>query len=114
MATVKYVLLVPLNFNDGSEIPKEVREQLFEELFVLAGGYHIAGAGTGAYRMADGSKQVDHTLEVWIALEEEGVPELKRIVATYAGIFQQEALFLERTGGTVEFVTPRTDGGAAK
>src|SRR3954447_1500461 len=103
MDKVKYVLLVPLNYNDTSEVPAEVRDQLFEELYVLAGGYHIAGTGTGAYRMRNGSRQVDRSLEVWIAVEEADVPALKRIVAAYATILDQEALYLERTGGTVEF-----------
>lgn len=114
MAKVKYVLLVPLNYNDGSEVPKDVRDQLFEELFVLAGGHHIAGTGTGAYRMRDGSKQVDHSLEVWIAVEEEDIPALIRLVAVYAGILKQEALSLEHTGSTVEFVAPLIVGGPAK
>ena len=47
MARPKYVLLLPLNYNDGSEVPKDVRDMFLEELFVLAGGYHIAGAGRG-------------------------------------------------------------------
>ena len=114
MARVKYVLLVPVTYNDGSVVPKELRGQLFDELFVLAGGHHVAGVGTGAYRMQDGTKQVDHSLEVWIAVEEVDVPALKRIVATYAGISKQESLYLERTGGTVEFIAPLIAGGTAR
>jgi hypothetical protein len=113
MPRAKYVLLLPLNYNDGSEVPKEVRDRFFDEVFVLAGGYHIAGTGTGAYRMQDGTKQVDHSLEVWIAVEEADVPALKQLIATYAGILKQESLYLERTGGTVEFVAPLSTGGTA-
>lgn len=114
MARVKYVLLMPLTYNDGTEVPKELRDQFFDELFVLAGGHHVAGEGRGAYRMQDGTKQVDRSLEVWVALEEEDVPALRRIVATYAGLLKQESLYLERTGGTVEFITPLIAGGAAR
>lgn len=114
MARPKYVLLLPLNYNDGSEVPKEVRDGFLEELFILAGGHHIAGSGTGAYRMRDGTKQVDHSLQVWVAVEEEDVPALKRIVATYAGILKQESLYLERAGGTVEFIAPLSVGGTAQ
>jgi hypothetical protein len=114
MARPKYVLLLPLNYNDGSEVPKQVRDEFLDELFILAGGYHIAGSGTGAYRMQDGPKQVDHSLQVWVAVEEEDVPALKRIVATYAGILKQESLYLERAGGLVEFIAPLSVGGTAQ
>jgi len=110
----KYVLLVPLDYNDGSEIPKNLRDQFFEELFVLAGGYHIAGVGTGAYQMQDGTKQTDNSLEVWIALDAADEPALKRIVSVYAGILKQESLYLERTGGTVEFIAPLVPGGTSR
>jgi hypothetical protein len=54
MAKVKYVLLLPLTYNDKSKVPKNVKDQILDELFALAGGYHIAGAGKGAYRMKSG------------------------------------------------------------
>ena len=47
MAREKYVLLFPLTFNDGSKVPKKVLEAFKDELFVLAGGYTIAGTVTG-------------------------------------------------------------------
>jgi len=52
-------VLLLLNCNDGSEVPKEVRDKFLEGLFVLAGGFTIAGTGTGAYRMRGGSNQID-------------------------------------------------------
>ena len=111
MGKIKYVVLFPLNYNDGSTVPKAVLDQFLDELFVLAGGYYIAGKGPGAYRMQDGTKQVDESAAIWVAVLEEEVPELKRIVAVYAGILGQESMYLERTGGTVEFVPPIVGGG---
>jgi len=114
MPSAKFVLLLPLNYNDGSEVPKTVRDQFLEDIYVLTGGYTVAGTVEGAYRMRDGSKKTDHSLEVWIAVEEADEPALKRIVATYAGILKQESLYLERTGGTVEFIAPLIVEGTAK
>jgi hypothetical protein len=111
MAKEKYVLLLPLTYNDRTPIPKSVRDHVFDELFVLAGGYHVAGVGRGAYRMKNGSKQVDHSLEVWVAVEEEDVPALKQLVAKVALMLNQESIYLERTGGSVEFIAPAAVGG---
>lgn len=106
MTKVKHVLLLPVNLNDGSRVPKDVLDQIFDDLFVLAGGYYVAGEGDGAYRMRDGAKQVDRSLAVWIAVEEHEIPELKKLVGQIGAKLDQESMYLERTGGTVEFVPP--------
>jgi hypothetical protein len=111
MDRAKYLLLLPLTYNDRSQIPKSVRDHVLDELFILAGGYHIAGVGQGAYRMRNGSKQVDHSLEIWVAVEEEDVPSLKQLVAKVAQMLKQECIYLERTGGSVEFIAPAGVGG---
>jgi len=114
MAKAKYVLLLPLTYNDHSPIPKTVRDHIFDELFILAGGYHIAGVGRGAYRMKNGSKQVDRSLEVWVAIEEEDIPLLKQLVAKIGEMLKQESIYLERTGASVEFIAPAAVGGSVQ
>jgi len=111
MARPKYLLLLPLTYNDKSKVPKSVRDQILNELFVLAGGYYIGGTGKGAYRMKSGEKKVEHCLEVWVAVEEEDVPALKAMVARFAAMLGQEMIYLERTGGSVEFIPPSPVGG---
>ena len=58
MAMVKYVLLLPLTYNNKKKVPKDVRKRIFDELYRLANGCYIAGQGEGAYRMKSGKKQV--------------------------------------------------------
>jgi hypothetical protein len=111
MAKVKYVLLLPLTYNDGSRVPKKVRDQIEEEIYLLAGGFRYGAAGKGAYRMRNGQKQIDVTQEVWIAVEEEDEAALKQLVGRFAALLDQETLYLERTGGTVEFIPPSPVGG---
>lgn len=106
MSKIKHVLLLPLNYNDGSSIPKDVLDQIFSDLFVLAGGYYIAGEGDGAYRMKDGTKQVDRSLAVWVAVDENDIPELKKLSGRIASELDQEAIYLERSGSTVDFIPP--------
>jgi prepilin signal peptidase PulO-like enzyme (type II secretory pathway) len=111
MAKVKYVLLLPLTYNDKSKVPKSVKDQILDELFLLAAGYHIAGVGKGAYRMKSGQKQIDYSLEIWLAVEEDDVPALRQMVARFGAMLGQEAMYLERTGGTVEFIPALAVGG---
>jgi hypothetical protein len=114
MPKVKFVLLLPLTYNDGSEIPKAVHEQIEEEIFLLAGGYRYGGTGKGAYRIQSSEKQIDVTAEGWIVIDEDQEPALKQLVAKFAAILGQETLYLERTGGAVDFIPPLTPGEAPK
>ena len=102
----KYVLLLPLNYNDGRVVPQKVLEGMLDEIFVLAGGYSIAGTVKGAYRMNDGTKQEDDSLQIWIGVWEQEVPELKNMVAKFGKTLGQETMYLERTGGTIDFIPP--------
>ncbi len=104
MAKVKFTLLIPLKYNDGTQIPDEERDAVFNEIYLLAGGYTSAGNVTGAFRMADGSKQLDQTTPVWVVIDEEKESTLKVLTRRICSRLKQEAIYLERTEGTVEFL----------
>ena len=105
MAKVRYIMLLPLTYNDGTRVPKKVRREIEDEIFVLASGYRYGAAGKGAYRMKDGTKQVDITQEVWIVVEEQDEVALKALAGKIAALLGQESIYLERVG-TVEFIPP--------
>ena len=107
----KFILLVPLRYNDGAEVPNQVILDFQEKLFALGGGFTIAGTVEGAYRMADGTKRIDHSLEIWIGLKEEYVPDLEQAVAELGAKLGQESMYLERTGGMIHFIPPQRSGG---
>src|SRR6266404_377468 len=90
MAKVKFILLLPLTYNDGTRVPKKVRVQIEGEIFMLAGGFRYGAAGPGAYRMKNGQKQIDVTQEVWIAIEEKDEAALKEMVGGFAALLGQE------------------------
>lgn len=113
MAKVKFVLLLPLTYNDGSQVPKDVMDRIEADLFVLAGGYAIAGTGKGAYRMRDGSKQIDETLQMWVVVDEEDESALRELVAGFGELLGQESMYFERTTSTVEFVASTPLGGSS-
>lgn len=103
----KFILLIPLNYNDGTEVPKEVILDFQEELFLLGGGFTEAGTVKGAYQMEDGSRQVDHSLQLWIGLPDEYIPDLERLVGRLGAKLGQESMYLERTGGQIHFIPPQ-------
>ena len=104
MAKVKFILLVPLTFNDGSEVSKDVLAGIEDELFVLAGGCTVNGTVKGSYRMSDGSKQTDTLLELWVVVAEEDQGELRELVGKYGRMLGQESMYLERVNSDVEFI----------
>jgi hypothetical protein len=107
----KFILLVPLNYNDGTEVPKEIILDFEMELFALGGGCTNAGTVEGAYQMADGSRQVDQLLQLWIGLPEEYVPELETLVGQLGKKLGQESMYFERTGSRITFIPPQCSGG---
>ncbi len=103
----KVVLLLPLTFNDGSEVPRPVLERIFEELFAAFNGYTIAGEVEGAYRMQSGAKQIDTCLEVWVLVEAaKELDSLRKKAAQFCKTLGQECLYFERTGALVELIPP--------
>ena len=110
MPKVKYVLHVPLAYNDGTQIPADVLTEIEEQLFLLAGGYTIAGEGRGAYRMKSGEKQVDRSLQIWVVVDEDQEELLKDLVAKFAESLGQESMYFERTNSTIDFVPSSTQG----
>lgn len=104
----KCIVLIPVNYNDGSPVPDEVIAGILETFFVEFGGSTVAGTVKGTFRMKDGKKQVDDNLEVWVAIEkgEVGESHLRRICSDIAMTLEQESIYFERTGSTVEFVPP--------
>lgn len=102
----KYVLLVPLNYNDGSDVPKDVLDEVYNSIYELAGGYYIAGTGVGAYRMDSGEKAIDRCAQVWIVVDESDVIELKAVVRRIGRLLGQESMYLEDAGPSrVDFVS---------
>jgi hypothetical protein len=110
MARSKYTLLIPLNYNDGSIVPQDELEGILDRIYVLASGYTIAGEVTGAFRLQNGTKQVDRLTQVWIVLDDADVPKLRQLIAEIGRELKQEMMYLERSEGAVEFIKPFPEG----
>lgn len=102
----KWTIQIPLAYNDGSEVPRAILDQILEEIFVLSNGFQISAPIDGAFRMSDGTKMVEKMLPISLGVQEENVPDLEKMAAKFAAILRQESLYLERTGGTMYFIPP--------
>lgn len=102
----KFITFVPTTLNDGTPVEPEVILEFEEKLFLLADGFTEKGTVRGAYRMADGRRQIDHSLEYWIWIKEDRKDELREVVAELGGKLGQESMYLERSFANLDFVPP--------
>jgi len=107
---VKYLALVPLRFNDGTEVPADIILEFQDTLFEKFGGFTVCGTVEGAYKMANGKKAIDHSAQYWIGIPESEYETLRSIVAELGQKLGQESMFLENTGSTIDFVKPAAVG----
>ncbi len=109
----KFIVFVPLYYNDGRKVPRKVILDFEDRLYFLGGAFTDKGTVRGAYRMADGKKQIDHSAEYWIWLKEECTAELRQVVAELGAKLGQETMYLERTAGTLDLVPPQLPKGGS-
>jgi hypothetical protein len=113
---ISHVLLLPLNYNPlsgeagrGPPVPQEIIDEMLTEIYVLAGGYSHAGVVQGAYRMANGARQDDDSLQIWIWVCEKDIPSLRQLVAKFGKMLGQGQMYLERITGTRLDLIPPLD-----
>jgi len=88
----KCFFLLPTSYNDGREVPPAVILDIFEELYVNFGGYTNAGIAEGEFRMEDGTRARDCSLQIWVIMDEEKVPLMRKLVKKFGRILGQEKM----------------------
>ena len=108
----KCIILLPLTYNDKTEVPPSVLTGILREIDDRFDGHYVSGVGDGAYRMSDGTMAYDTCASVWIAVDPARVEELRKLAGKIARILKQESVWFEITGSDVDFEPPSpTDGG---
>jgi hypothetical protein len=106
---IKCILLIPLRYNDGTEVPEPVVNRVLGEIYDRFGGYSIAGIIQGAYRMANGRGADDQSIELWVGIEKDRLPELVRMARRFAKMLKQESIWFEVTKSDVRLVKPEPE-----
>jgi hypothetical protein len=105
------VVLIPLKFNDDTQVPKELILSIFDEIYVAFAGWTDEGTVRGAYRMAGtGEKRVEECLKISIVLEEGQIPALEALIGTWCKRLGQEVILLKISDYTVKFIPPPPEG----
>jgi hypothetical protein len=102
----KAILLVPLTYNDGSAVPDDVLDGIYDALFQFSGGHTSLGPVRGAFRMQDGTKQTDVLEQVWLVYEEGDEEALRDLIRGFCATLGQEAMYLEFTESVIEMIQP--------
>ena len=95
MKRKKCLFLIPTKYNNGEEVPHDIIVDILDCIYLEFNGYSIDGITEGTWRMSDGKKAVDHSLKIWIVLEEEKITILKKLIKMFAKTLKQEAIYLE-------------------
>ena len=106
MRKKKCLFLIPTSYNDGMPVSSEVMVDVWEELFITFGPFSQDGVTEGLWEMKDGTRVKDHSLKIWVVLEEEKVPLLKQLVKKFVRLLKQEAIYFEVMDCDMEFIGP--------
>ena len=91
----KCLFLIPTTYNDGKPVPSKVMLDVWDELFVTFGPFSQDGVTEGLWEMKDGTRIKDHSLKIWIVIEEEKVPLLKELIKKIARLLEQETIYFD-------------------
>jgi hypothetical protein len=107
----KCVLLLPLAYNDGTAVPREVLDAILGDIDDSFDGHTVAGTCKGAYRMASGQLVYDESLMIWVVVDAERIDELREHARRFARMLKQESLYFELTDAAPEFIRPLSENG---
>jgi len=113
-ATPCYFLL-PLTYNDGTRVEKELRENIETAIFVEFGGWRITDTRRGGYLRTDnGLRQVEITQRIRVDVKggEKQINRLREMVREFGVWLDQETMHFEIDyGSKVEFLLTTKGGG---
>lgn len=106
-STKEAIVLIPLTYNDRTQVPQDVLLNIFEEIYTAFHGWTEEGIVKGAYRMQTGQRQVENLLKVSVILDKSQIPELEAMVARWCARLGQETMLLKIADFVVKFVPPQ-------
>lgn len=99
-------MLVPVNYNDGTQIPATVLSDVLGKIYEEFDGSSVVGTVDGTYRGKAGEKLEDTLLQVWVVVREDKLDELRDMVRRFAVLLQQESMYFEVIDSRIEFIEP--------
>ena len=101
----KVTIILPVNYNDGEEIPQAEFARCLDMIESVAGGYTDDGLCHGSYRMDNGEICRELCHKVWAVVEDANkVYDLRQYTKTMASLLRQESIYFEVQEVDVSFV----------
>ena len=94
MASVKAVIFLPVRDNDGRDLTDE-REEAENDLFMIYLGWTFLGMVQGAFRMTDGSRDIDDHRAYAVMTDEVGLVAIEYVLRRFKSKTTQGAIYLE-------------------
>lgn len=91
--------LVPVTFNDGTPVPEEFLDRMFQALDRQFGGWQCTGRREGSWR-----GQREWLLAVIVAVPRSRVDELKRVIVTIGKELGQAQMYFDCREPSVELL----------
>jgi len=101
---LKCTIILPVNYNDGKPITTLTLGYCLDGLLRIAGGYTLLPECIGAYRMDSGIVCHEPVTPVWVLVESDKLPDIKRWCQHVAETLEQECIYLEICVVDVHFV----------
>lgn len=123
----KCIILLPLKYNDGTEVPGRVINKIKREIDEVFDGHTVGGVFErrpgivkdksetvkGNYRMPDKKMKGDVSLEIWIVFEPEKLDVLRKMASRFARTLEQDSIYFEVVDSKVEFIEPEKESDGA-
>lgn len=103
---LKCTIMLPVNYNDGKSIAKDAMQICLDGLLRIAGGYTLLPECIGAYRMDSGAICQEPVTPVWVCVEPDKLPDIKRWCQHIAETLEQECVYLETCVVNINFLAP--------
>ncbi len=105
----KCIILLPLEYNDGKEVPVKVINEILRDIDEEFDGHTVGGTVNGTYRMEDGNMKADISSEIWIVVDPDKLDVLRKMVSSFARTLKQESIYFEVTDSKVELIGPEIE-----
>jgi hypothetical protein len=98
---VKVIAIIPLNYNDGRDVPDEIFKEFEDQLIEIAGGYTLEGIVEGGWKDGD-TVYRDRSKKYSIVTE--STEDIKDLVLQVGKQLEQKAMYLEIISSQVEIL----------
>jgi hypothetical protein len=92
---VIFITRIPTHDNDGTAVPKQVLDEITDEVFEAFGGCTLEGPGTGVWKDDEGKVYAEQSFRLEVACERSQYLEARGIVLRIGQRLGQKAMYFE-------------------